>query len=60
MNNGREYQEKKRVLFFGLPWTFTDYTIGQEIYHTHGIFKERGKLLLYVQDTGRQADIHPC
>ena len=31
MNTGREYQEKKRILFFGLPWTFTKYTIGQEL-----------------------------
>ena len=31
MSENREYQEKKRVLFFGLPWTFTKYTIGQEI-----------------------------
>lgn len=26
-----EYQEKKRWLFFGLPFTFTKYTIGEEI-----------------------------
>lgn len=25
------YQEKKRILFFGLPWTFTKYTIGKEM-----------------------------
>lgn len=31
MNNGREYQEKKRILFFGFPWTFTKYTIGEEL-----------------------------
>lgn len=26
-----EYVEKKRILFFGLPWTFTKYTVGEEI-----------------------------
>lgn len=26
-----EFVEKKRVLFLGLPWTFTRYTIGEEI-----------------------------
>ncbi|MCI9083335.1 MAG: PH domain-containing protein [Lachnospiraceae bacterium] len=27
----REYQEKKRILFLGLPWTFTNYTIGEDL-----------------------------
>lgn len=26
-----EFEEKKRILFFGLPWTFTRYTVGEEI-----------------------------
>lgn len=30
-NQKKEYQEKKRILFFGLPWTFTWYTIGEEL-----------------------------
>lgn len=25
-----EYKERKRVMFFGLPWTFTKYTINEE------------------------------
>lgn len=27
----KEYQEKKRILFLGLPWTFTKYMIGEEL-----------------------------
>ena len=30
-NETRQYEEKKRVLFFGLPWTFTRYIIGEEL-----------------------------
>lgn len=26
-----EFVEKKRVLFFGLPWTFTKYTVTEEV-----------------------------
>ena len=26
-----EFVEKKRVLFFGLPWTFTKYTITEDV-----------------------------
>lgn len=26
-----EFVEKKRILFLGLPWTFTKYTIGEEV-----------------------------
>lgn len=25
-----EYKERKRIMFFGLPWTFTRYTINEE------------------------------
>lgn len=30
-NEKKEYQEKKRILFFGLPWTFTKYIINEEL-----------------------------
>lgn len=28
---GMEYVERKRLLFFGLPWTFTKYTVKEDI-----------------------------
>ena len=30
-NEKRQYEEKKRVLFFGFFWTFTRYIIGEEL-----------------------------
>ncbi len=35
-----EYRERKRILFFGLPWTFTLYTITEEMLNVkRGFFK---------------------
>lgn len=35
-----EFVEKKRILFLGLPWTFTKYTVGEEIINIKaGFFK---------------------
>ena len=53
MNSEREYQERKRILFFGLPWTFTKYTIGKEILTVNtGLLKtEENYCYLYkIQD----------
>lgn len=30
-NEKKEYKERKRLLFFGLPWTFTKYTVGEDV-----------------------------
>ena len=48
-----EYIEKKRLLFFGLPWTFTKYTVGEEIITVNSGFfnSEENDCFLYkVQD----------
>ncbi len=47
------YQERKRLLFFGLPWTFTKYTVGEELITINsGLLKsEENDCYLYkVQD----------
>ena len=39
---GTEYIERKRWLFFGLPWTFTKYTIREELITINtGLFSTR-------------------
>ncbi len=39
---GMEYLERKRVLFFGLPWTFTKYTIKEDVITINaGLFSTR-------------------
>lgn len=48
-----EYIEKKRILFFGLPWTFTKYTVSEEgIVIDTGFFnREENDCYMYkVQD----------
>ena len=47
------YKEKKRSMFFGLPWTFTSYTVTEEIITVDtGLFKKMTviytKSLMYV------------
>ena len=40
-----KYQERKRLLFFGLPWTFTKYTISQDM-----ITVDVGTIICYTGD----------
>ncbi len=51
--NEIKYQERKRILFFGLPWTFTRYTIAPDcITVNEGLLKiEENDCYMYkVQD----------
>ena len=55
-----KYQERKRLLFFGLPWTFTKYTISQDMITVdEGLIKvEENDCYMYkVQDV---VDSHTC
>ncbi|NLL77517.1 MAG: PH domain-containing protein [Clostridiales bacterium] len=55
-----EYIERKRLLFFGLPWTFTKYTIQEEyIVVNTGLFKtyENDCYMYKVQDVELQVSL---
>lgn len=55
-----EYKERKRLLFFGLPWTFTKYTVKEDhIVINSGIFKtyENDCYMYKVQDVELQASL---
>lgn len=57
---GMEYIERKRLLFFGLPWTFTKYTITEEIITMNQGFistRENDCYLYKVQDVELMASL---
>ena len=57
---GMEYLERKRVLFFGLPWTFTKYTIKEDVITINaGLFstRENDCYMYKVQDVEHSATL---
>ena len=53
MIENMEFKERKRVLFFGLPWTFTVYTVNENVItiNTGILNKEENDCYMYkVQD----------
>lgn len=55
-----EYQEKKRWLFLGLPFTFTKYTIGEEVITIRsGLLntRENDCYMYKVQDVRHEASL---
>lgn len=55
-----EFAERKRLLFFGLPWTFTKYTVREDnIVVNTGFFKtyENNCYMYKVQDVELQASL---
>ena len=55
-----EYVERKRLLFFGLPWTFTKYTVTEELITINkGLLKttENDCYMYKVQDVRHTATL---
>lgn len=55
-----QYQERKRLLFFGLPWTFTKYTITEDMLTVDaGLFtvEENDCYMYKVQDVKLTASL---
>lgn len=55
-----EFVEKKRLLFFGLPWTFTKYTLKEDVLTIDsGLFKtyENDCYMYKIQDVSLQSTI---
>ena len=55
-----QYQERKRLLFFGLPWTFTKYTITEDMLTIdEGLFtvEENDYYMYKVQDVKLTASV---
>ena len=55
-----EYKERKRLLFFGLPWTFTKYTVREEdVVINEGLLKthENNCYMYKIQDVELQKSL---